>query len=219
MGRLLIIFPGLGDRPDIGRLGRCQDRHAGLILARWVCGRGEANVTRDREGKQLMIAFFGNPAAGDLAARMLARQARTCPAGGTVGVLAFDACGKIAAARLGPRAAAGGPAAGTVPGAIALAVTGRVMPGRAQLFDGKSDLSTDDLARFAAELEAGRPRWPSWAVGQQPSVPSSNSPGRAARPRCLAHRPGPSPGRPLPRGLPGSHRDFRLFLRRDFRPL
>jgi hypothetical protein len=113
-------------------------------------------LTHEHGGRQLVIAFFENPAAGEVAARVLAEQARADSAGGTVGVLALDTWGKIAAGRLGPRASAAGPGVGAVLGVIALAVTGRIMPRRGHLFDARSDLSTDDVARFAAELEAGQ---------------------------------------------------------------
>ena len=41
-------------------------------------------------------------------------------------------------------------------GVIALALAGGVMPERGHLFDARSDLSTDDVARFGAELDAGQ---------------------------------------------------------------
>ena len=110
----------------------------------------------ERGGRLLVIAFFDNPAAGDIAARVLDKQGHADVTGATAGVLAFDTGGGIAAGRLGPRATADGPGVGAVLGVIALAVTGRVLPRRGQLFDDRSDLSTDDVARFAAELEAGQ---------------------------------------------------------------
>jgi hypothetical protein len=113
-------------------------------------------LTHDRGGRQLVIAFFDNPAAGDIAARVLDKHTRADPAGCTVGVLALDTGGGIAAGRLGPRATFDGAGVGAVLGVIALAVTGRVLPRRGHLFDTGSDLSTDDVARFAAELEAGQ---------------------------------------------------------------
>jgi hypothetical protein len=45
---------------------------------------------------------------------------------------------------------------GVVLGVIALALTGGVMPDRGHFFDSRSDLSTDDVARFGAELDAGQ---------------------------------------------------------------
>jgi hypothetical protein len=113
-------------------------------------------LIREHSGKQLVVAFFDNPAAGDVAARVLEKQAHADAAEGTVGVLALDSEGRIAAGRLGPRATFDGAGVGAVLGVIALAVTGRVLPRRGHLFDTGSDLSTDDVARFAAELEIGQ---------------------------------------------------------------
>ena len=65
-------------------------------------------------------------------------------------------CGRGGAARLGSRTAGDGPGVGAVLGVIALALAGRVMPERGPFFDARSDLSTDDVARFGAELDAGQ---------------------------------------------------------------
>lgn len=107
-------------------------------------------------GKQLVIAFFDNPAAGEVVARTLMGHMDPPRRPGVVGVLALDSRGKVASSRLGDRAAEDGPGIGAVLGVIALALSGDVLPEQGPLFDARSDLSTDDVARFSAELEAGQ---------------------------------------------------------------
>ena len=107
-------------------------------------------------GKQLVVAFFASPAAGEVAARALGRQHSSRGRTGTVGLLMLDTRGKIATAKLGGRTAGDGPGVGVVLGVIALALAGRVMPDRGHFLDARSDLSTDDVARFGAELDAGQ---------------------------------------------------------------
>ena len=109
-----------------------------------------------RAGKHLVIAFFASPAAGEVAARALGKQESARGRGGSVGLLTLDKRGKVVTAKLGSRTARDGPGVGTVLGVIALALAGGVMPERGHFFDAQSDLSTDDVARFAAELEAGQ---------------------------------------------------------------
>jgi hypothetical protein len=108
-----------------------------------------------RGGKHLVIALFDNPVAGEVVARMLANDAGTGGRPETVGMLALEDDGKIAVAKLGARTTAGDTGVGAVLGMIALALSGGVMPKRHHFFDASSDLSTDDIARLGAELEAG----------------------------------------------------------------
>ena len=105
-------------------------------------------------GKLLVLAFFASPAAGEVAARVLAREAREAERPGTVGALMLDARGKVDAAKLGDPASSDGPGVGAVLGVIAMALSGGVLPRRGHFFDAGSDLSTDDVARFGAELDA-----------------------------------------------------------------
>lgn len=112
-------------------------------------------VHRSASGKQLVIAFFANPAAGEVAARVLAREVREAGRPGTVGALVLDAEGKIEAAKLGDPTSPEGSGVGAVLGVIALAIAGGVLPHRGHFFDASSDLSTDDVARIGAELDAG----------------------------------------------------------------
>jgi hypothetical protein len=107
-------------------------------------------------GKHLVIAFFASPAAGEVAARALDKQASASGRSGSVGLLTLDKRGKVATAKLGSRTARDGPGVGAVLAVIALALAGGVMPDRGHLFDARSDLSTDDVARFGAELDAGQ---------------------------------------------------------------
>ena len=113
-------------------------------------------MEQQRAGAHLVIAFFASPAAGEVAARALEKQASARGRGGSVGLLALDQRGKVATARLGSRTAGDGPGVGAVLGVIALALAGGVLPERGHFFDARSDLSTDDVARFGAELEAGQ---------------------------------------------------------------
>jgi len=108
-------------------------------------------MEQQRAGRHLVIAFFASPAAGEVATRALGKQAS-----GSVGVLTLDQYGKVETARLGSRTARDGPGVGAVLGVIALAIAGGLMPERGHFFDAQSDLSTDDIARFGAELEAGQ---------------------------------------------------------------
>lgn len=70
-------------------------------------------------------------------------------------MLTLDDNGNIEIAKLGTRTADGGTGIGAVLGTIASAISGGVMPRRGHFFDARSDLSTDDIARLGAELEAG----------------------------------------------------------------
>jgi hypothetical protein len=107
-------------------------------------------------GRELVVAFFASPAAGEVAARALGKQASARGRTGTVGLLMLDKQGKVATAKLGGRIASDGPGVGMVLGVIALALAGGVMPERGHFFDARSDLSTDDVTRFGAELDAGQ---------------------------------------------------------------
>ena len=116
----------------------------------------EVSLVRARAGKDLVIAFFDNPGAGEVVARVLAEEARAVGKRGTVGMLMFNPEGRIDVARLGDRTAEGTPGVGAVLGMIAAALTGGVLPRRGRFLDVRSDLSTDDVARFGAELDAGQ---------------------------------------------------------------
>lgn len=111
-------------------------------------------MTYESGGKQLVIAFFENPAAAEAAARMMERQALARAHGGTVGVLALDHQGRILTAWLGSQVADDGPGVGAVLGAIAVALTAPAP--RRDPSGHVAGLTADDIARFAAELEAGQ---------------------------------------------------------------
>ena len=113
-------------------------------------------MAEGRGGKQLVIAFFEDAAAGEVAARVLAKEASAEEKQGTVGMLALDEEGKVDVAKLGDRISDDGPGIGAVLGRIALALWGGVMPRRGRFFDARSGLSTDDIVRFGADLEAGQ---------------------------------------------------------------
>lgn len=112
-------------------------------------------MSQPSTGKQLVVAFFANPAAGSVAHRVLADEARDAARPGTIGVLVLDDTGKIEAAQLGDPTSPEGPGVGVVLGVIAMAIEGGVMPRRGHFFDPSSELSTDDVARIGAELDAG----------------------------------------------------------------
>jgi hypothetical protein len=121
-----------------------------------VCDvRGESVLVERACGKQLVIAFFASHAAAAVAERVVTDEAREAGRPGTVGALALNAGGEIEAPRLGEQASPEGPGVGAVLGVIAMAIVGGVLPGRGHLFDADSDLSTDDVARIGAELDAG----------------------------------------------------------------
>lgn len=113
-------------------------------------------MVRQSAGRQLVIAFFASPAAGEVAARSLGRLAGLQQSGGTIGLLMRDRNGQIVAGKLGGRTAGEVPGVGAVLGVIALALGGGAVPSEGHLFDARSDLSTDDVARFGAELDAGQ---------------------------------------------------------------
>lgn len=106
-------------------------------------------------GKKLVIAFFASPAAAEVAERAFSTEARDAGRPGSVGALAVDAHGNIEASKLGDQASPEGPGIGAVLGVIAMAIAGGVLPTRGHLFEASSDLSTDDVARIGAELDAG----------------------------------------------------------------
>jgi hypothetical protein len=113
-------------------------------------------LARRSTGKHLVIAIFDTPSAGEVAARTLSREARAEGRSGTIGILSLDEAGNIEVAKLGARTTDGDIGVGAVLGVIASALSGGVMPKRASFFDARSELSTDDVARLAAEIEAGQ---------------------------------------------------------------
>jgi len=117
--------------------------------------RGVA-LAQTRGGKELIIAFFDNLAGGQVATRVLAEEAGAAGRRGIVGMLALDDAGEIDVTKLGDRTSGEGPGVGAVLGVIAMALTGDAVPKRGRLFDAGSDLSTDDVVRLAAQLEAGQ---------------------------------------------------------------
>jgi hypothetical protein len=84
-----------------------------------------------RCGKQLVVAFFTTPAAGDVAARVLAKEARAKGRQGTVGMLALHEEGQLEVGKLRDRISDDGPGIGVVLGRIALALVGASSPGEA----------------------------------------------------------------------------------------
>jgi hypothetical protein len=113
-------------------------------------------MTHRGGGRRLVLAFFDCPAVGDAVVRVLEQAPGIAASGGTVGCLTLGLHGDGSVSRLGPRTAPGGPGVGAVLGVVACALTDGTSVAPGSLFDGGSDLSTDDLARFAAELEAGQ---------------------------------------------------------------
>lgn len=87
--------------------------------------------------------------------RVLERDTGVEGGSGSVGILLLDPAGSVDLGRLGDRRKEGAPGVGSVLGAIAAAISGSVVPKQGNFLDATSDLSTDDIARFAADLEAG----------------------------------------------------------------
>ena len=113
-------------------------------------------MVRTESGRRLVIAFFEASRARDVASLMLLGGAPPEETRGTVGVLALDDRDRVDVPILGDRTTDDGPGIGAVIGAIGLALAGRDPPRHGPFFDAGSDLSTDDIARFGAELEAGQ---------------------------------------------------------------
>jgi hypothetical protein len=103
-------------------------------------------------GKRLAVAFFEPSVAAQAVACLLTRHTRAGVPEGCIGVLTLDPRGQLIAHSGRPY---GGHGVGVLLGVLALALGARVAPAPGPLLGG-SDLSTDDLARFAAELEAGQ---------------------------------------------------------------
>jgi hypothetical protein len=106
-------------------------------------------------GRRFVIAFFETRVAGLGAARKLSREQESAGKRGVVGMLALDDLGRPDLSELGDPATGEGPGIGAVLGAIASALVGGVLPPKDHFFDARSDLTTDDIARIGAELEAG----------------------------------------------------------------
>ena len=107
-------------------------------------------------GRWLVIALFETRVAGIVTARTLAEEARSQGREGHIGVLSLDDAGEPVVANLEDRAADEAPEIGVVLGVIAGALRDGVMPARRDFFDTHSELTTDDIARLGAELEAGQ---------------------------------------------------------------
>ena len=107
--------------------------------------------------KRLIIAFFENPAAAEVAARAMERRLAVTEreVDGVVGLLSLDPTGRVITAKLGRRVGDDGPGVGAVLGFIALAMTATALPASGELLDARSELSTDDVARLGAGLDSG----------------------------------------------------------------
>lgn len=108
-----------------------------------------------RDDTQLVISFFENAAAADVASRVLEEDARLRGHAGAVGVLVLDREGRVDGAKLGDRSTSGRLAVGAVLATIARALSGELSFDLGYVFDDASDLSATDIARFGAELDAG----------------------------------------------------------------
>lgn len=107
-------------------------------------------------GKWLVIALFETRVAGVVTARTLAEEARSKGREGHIGVLSLNDAGEPVVTNLEDRSAEDAPEIGVVLGVIAGALREGVMPARHDFFDTHSELTTDDIARIGAELEAGQ---------------------------------------------------------------
>lgn len=111
-------------------------------------------MVEPNSGRWLVMAFFETRVAGIVAARTLVQEARSKGREVLVGALTLDDAGTPVVTNLEglPDDA---PGVGTVLAAIAEAVRAGVLPARRDVFDSCSELTTDDIARIGAELEAG----------------------------------------------------------------
>jgi hypothetical protein len=103
-------------------------------------------------GSYLVIAFFDTRAEARGAMLAATIEASNESREGRFGMLASDDRGRPEAVGCGEHTQ---PRLGAVLGVIASALLGGVMPTRNHFFDTGSDLTTDDVVRFGAELEAG----------------------------------------------------------------
>ena len=111
--------------------------------------RGEALAERSG-GKRLVIAFFETRAAGQGAAAEFTSETNNQ----VVGLLSRDRDGLLDYTEFGAFPSDDASDVRVVLGVVALALTGGTMPSRGWFLDARSDLSTDDVLRIGAELEA-----------------------------------------------------------------
>jgi hypothetical protein len=107
-------------------------------------------------GSYLVIAFFETRAEARDALLAASIEASTESRNGWIGMLALGDRGGPEVVFSGEHTGARS-TFGAVLGVIASALLGGVMPPRSHFFDSSSDLTTDDVVRFGAELEAGHP--------------------------------------------------------------
>jgi hypothetical protein len=106
------------------------------------------------DGKRFVIAFFDTRAAGVVVARSLA-EPPPGDDGHPVGVLVHDDAGGPDVMAFGDDGADDPRGIARLLGVIGSALVGGVMPARPHFFDDASELTTDDIARIGAEIEAG----------------------------------------------------------------
>lgn len=106
------------------------------------------------DGKRFVIAFFETRAAGVAVARSLAEPPLDDD-GHPVGVLAHDDAGGPDVMAFGDVGADDPRGIARLLGVIGSALLGGVMPARHHFLDDASELTTDDIARIGAEIEAG----------------------------------------------------------------
>lgn len=107
------------------------------------------------DGKRFVIAFFETRTEGVAAARALSEMTPGSVDERPVGVLSPDDAGRLDVTMVGANGADDPQGIARVLGVIGSALLGGVMPARSHLLDDASELTTDDIARIGAELEAG----------------------------------------------------------------
>jgi hypothetical protein len=105
-------------------------------------------------GSYLVIAFFESRAEAGGAMLAAAIEANSASRQGRFGMLASDDRGRPEAVGCGENRDCHA-RLGAVLGQISAALRGGVMPARNHFFDPRSELTTDDVVRFGAELDAG----------------------------------------------------------------
>jgi hypothetical protein len=116
---------------------------------------GSRTILSEREdAKRLVIAFFEPGTEGMAAARSLAEQSRLSGEALRVAILAPDDAGRPDVTEFHAPGPDDPERVGAVLQVIASMVRSGIVPTQHHFFDAESELTTDDISRIGAELEA-----------------------------------------------------------------